>query len=72
MKTQKQLLALRKEIEQYLRLLWLKIGIDQPSNNDEIVKFIYNDVNDTADPVFYHSGDLDIAFRRFIEKNNNI
>lgn len=44
-----------------------RIGIDTPQNFDEIADFIYNDVCETADPINWHSGDVAIAFRRWIE-----
>jgi len=47
--------------------IYKNIGIDRPENHDEIVEFIINDVNDTADPENWHSGDVAIAFRRWIE-----
>jgi len=43
------------------------IGIDKPENHDSIVEFIVEDVKETADPKDWHSGDVDIAFRRFLE-----
>lgn len=59
---------LRKEIEtQLLGDIYPAIGIDKPSNHDDIVEFIVNDVEVTADPVEWHSGDISIGFRRFIE-----
>ena len=59
---------LRKEVEtQLLGDIYPAIGIDKPSNHDDIVEFIVNDVEVTADPVVWHSGDIAIGFRRFIE-----
>jgi len=59
---------LRKEIEsQLLGDIYPAIGIDKPSNHDDIVEFIFHDVDVTADPVDWHSGDISIGFRRFIE-----
>jgi len=59
----------KEEIEFYLADLWMNIGIDRPANHDEIAEFIHSDVAETADPVDYHSGDMAIAFRRYLEKN---
>ena len=59
---------LRKEVEtQLLGDIYPAVGIDKPSNHDDIVEFIVNDVEVTADPVDWHSGDISIGFRRFIE-----
>jgi hypothetical protein len=59
---------LRKEVEtQLLGEIYPAIGIDKPSNHDDIVEFIVIDVEVTADPVNWHSGDISIGFRRFIE-----
>ena len=47
--------------------IYPKIGIDTPENHEEIVKFISDDVKETADKENYHSGDVSIGFRRFLE-----
>lgn len=47
---------------------FFSIGMDRPSNYDEQHAFIVSDIEEVADPVKYHSGDMAIAFRRFIEK----
>ena len=57
------------EIDYLVRDIWLRIGIDKPANHDEIVKFVAEDVLTVADPVHWTSGDIDIAFRRWIEKD---
>ena len=44
-------------------------GCDIPDNADDIVTFIVQDVEETADPIEWHSGDVGIAFRRWMEKN---
>jgi hypothetical protein len=63
---------LRKEVEaQLLGSIYPAIGIDKPSNHDDIVEFIFHDVEVTADPVDWHSGDVSIAFRRFLESKND-
>lgn len=59
---------MRKFVEQYLLgTTYPAIGIDKPENHDEIVDFIVDDVKATADPEDWHSGDVSIAFRRFLE-----
>lgn len=45
-------------------------GCDRPDNYSEIVNYIVQDVKETADPENWHSGDVGIAFRRFLEKSN--
>ncbi len=57
----------RKAIEIMLLQIFSRIGIDKPNNLDEILDFCLDDVNDTADPVDWHDGDVAIAFRRWIE-----
>lgn len=57
----------KKEITSLVIDIFDRIGIDTPSNFDEIVEFIYDDVNETADPINWHDGDVAIAFRRWIE-----
>jgi len=58
----------RKEVEiQLLGDIYPAIGIDRPENHDDIVEFIVDDVKETADPEEWHSGDVSIAFRRFLE-----
>lgn len=54
-------------VDKYMIYQWGVIGIDKPDNHDSIVKFIVEDVKETADSVDWHSGDVDIAFRRWIE-----
>jgi len=59
---------MRKFIEKYLLgTTYPAIGIDRPENHEDIIDFIENDVKETADPKDWHSGDVDIAFRRFLE-----
>lgn len=58
-------------ISQYLLEKWSTIGIDKPHNHDEIVEFCVLDVEETADAENWHSGDVDIAFRRWIEAQSD-
>ena len=53
-------------IKTELTYIYLSIGIDMPSNNEEIINYIMADVSETADDNFT-SEDIRIAFRRFIE-----
>ena len=58
---------MKEFVNKYMLNKWCEIGIDKPTNHDEIVEYIVEDVKETADPVDWHSGDIDIAFRRWIE-----
>lgn len=58
----------KDQIESMLiSIVFASIGMDIPSNIEEIVQFCYEDVCDTADKDNWHSGDVIIAFRRWIE-----
>lgn len=59
------------DVERCVFIVWHTLGIDTPANHDEIVDFIYRDVCETADPIDWNQDDVDIAFRRWIEKQNN-
>lgn len=52
-----------------LRTVCSIAGCDIPRNADEIVTFMVEDVMETADPENWHSGDVGIAFRRWMEKD---
>ena len=54
-------------IEEMFITLVTQIGIDIPDNFEDIVQFIYEDVCETADEQNWHSGDVAIGFRRWIE-----
>jgi hypothetical protein len=60
--------AKKDEVEHILIGMWASIGIDIPDNYEDIVQDCYEDVLETADPDNWHSGDVSIAFRRWIEK----
>jgi hypothetical protein len=59
-------------IESMLLDLYMSIGMDRPSNHEDIREFVIDDVNETADPEDWHSGDVAIAFRRWIESKGNV
>lgn len=59
----------RKEIASMLIDIFNRINIDTPSNFDEILEFVYSDVEETADKENWHDGDVAIGFRRWIEKD---
>lgn len=64
----------KDEIERILIIMWTALGMDIPSNYEDIVQDCYEDVCETADPENWSDGDVAIAFRRWIEaqgKNDN-
>ena len=61
----------KDSIESMLIAMWATLGMDIPDNYEDIVQFCYEDVCETADPVEWHSGDVAIAFRRWIEDQAN-
>ena len=58
------------DVETHLYNIYKAIGIDQPENHEDILDFVVNDVIETAEPMNWHSGDVAIAFRRWIEQRN--
>lgn len=69
MEQHSELLATKKKdtIETMLVDIWTSIGMDIPNNFEDIVQYCYEDVCDTADAENWYSGDVVIAFRRWIE-----
>jgi hypothetical protein len=63
------LTSLKRFVEQQLLLIYTRIGCDRPRTHDIIVDFIVEDMQGAADPIHYHSGDVSIAFRRFLERD---
>ena len=66
-------MILNKFIEQNLVDIFVKIGIDKPANFDTILDFIIDDVKEASSYHIdgnYSSEDVNIAFRRFLEKEN--
>lgn len=59
----------KEEITSLLIDIFDRINIDTPSNFDNILKFVYDDVCESADKKDWHDGDVAIAFRRWIESN---
>ena len=57
----------KNEVGHMVTRLWTSIGIDTPSNHDTIVQYCFDDIEETADPINWHSGDVTVAFRRWIE-----
>jgi hypothetical protein len=56
-----------KLIKLYLEDILLDIGIDRPENWDKVERYVIKDVEETADKDNWTSGDVVIAFRRWIE-----
>lgn len=59
---------MKNEIKQILISKWLGIGMNIPSNHEEIIEYCYEDVKETADPLRWNDSDVAIAFRRWIEE----
>ena len=57
------------EISVWLHNTYSYIGMDRPSNHSKILSFLIEDVEATADPKEWHEGDIGIAFRRYLEKD---
>ena len=57
----------KDEIESLLIDIFDRIGIEVPSNYEDIVQFVFEDVCETADPVNWNNDDVAIGFRRWIE-----
>ena len=57
----------KDEIETILIDMFDRIGIQTPSNYEDIVQFCYEDVCETADPIDWNNADVIIAFRRWVE-----
>lgn len=59
------------DVQNQLFKLYNSIGIDKPVNHEDILDFVMNDIIESADPFKWHSGDVAIAFRRWIEQQTN-
>lgn len=57
----------RTDVNAHLMDIYSGIGIDRPINHDQILDFVAEDIQESADPLNWHSGDVAIAFRRWIE-----
>jgi hypothetical protein len=60
----------KDKVSSELQDILSNIGMDRPTNFDEIVEFCTEDVQATADPVEWHSGDVVIALRRWMESKS--
>jgi hypothetical protein len=62
--------GMHDEIESMVFDIFTTIGCDFPDNWEDIVQFVYEDVLETADKNNWHSGDVVIGFRRWIESKS--
>ena len=62
----------KEEITVMLIDIFDRINIDTPSNFNDILEYVVNDVDETADEENWHDGDVAIGFRRWIESNDLI
>lgn len=62
--------VLEFDVRGFLLQLYMKMGIDKPSNHEDIVEFVVNDIIDSADLSNWNDDDVRIGFRRFLEKNS--
>ena len=69
--TQKENTQKKDEIESLLIDIFDRIGVQTPSNYEDIVQFVFEDVCETADPINWNNDDVAIGFRRWIESKEN-
>ena len=55
------------QIDRELIELYKQIGIDKPTNHEDIIQFVSEDVEAATDAGNHTTEDLRIAFRRLIE-----
>jgi len=55
------------EISNELMNIYLLLGIDKPTNHEDIIQFVSEDVEVSTNTEAYTSEDIKIAFRRLIE-----
>lgn len=61
--------ALKKQVESFIALMCVSVSIDTPRNFDKIVEYICDDVKDSTSMSEWNDGDIAIAFRRYLEKD---
>ena len=61
----------RLSVQVTLLEMFRNMGMNIPINIETITDFVFEDVCETADPTEWHSGDVAIAFRRWVESNVN-
>jgi hypothetical protein len=60
-------------IEKHLWEMWCKLGLDKPSNWEEFLIFVAEDIEESSNYLTngdFHSGDIEIGFRRFFESRS--
>ena len=62
----------KEEIESMLMGIYSRIGMDKPQNHEEILDFVVEEVEETADPDEWNSEDVSIGFRRWIEVQTKV
>ncbi len=62
----------KDQIEKMLITMWAALGMDIPSNFEDIVQYCYEDICETADLENWSDGDVVIAFRRWIEDQHKV
>ena len=62
----------KQEVTELLIDIFDRINIDTPSNFDEILEFVYEDVCTSAHETDWSDSDVAIAFRRFIQSKTTI
>lgn len=65
--TKINLQKMTNEISKQLMDIYLSIGIDKPTNHEDIVQFVLEDVEASTTIEEYTSEDVKIAFRRLLE-----
>lgn len=61
----------KNEIRIALINIFIGAGMDTPNNFETIVTYCYEDACNSTDENSWHSGDVSIAFRRYIEDSSN-
>jgi len=56
------------EIERILLTMFQVLGMDKPSNYEQIANFVFEDVKETSDYPNFNDSDVTIAFRRWMEE----
>ena len=69
-KDQAENIKKKDEIESLLIDIFDRIGIETPSNLEDITQFVFEDVCDTADGDDWNNDDVAIGFRRWIESHD--
>lgn len=62
---------MKKEIETLLIDNFDRMNMDIPSNFDDILEFVYQDIKETADQENRNDADVVIGFRRWIESQSD-